>query len=217
MRTNERMADASNGCPACWSFFNGTPWKNRRCHYALFSLFFSSLSFSLSLSLCSTNRRMTRTVTKGHDGGRISRFLIKRPVPLGYHGHAWHAIRVIAFDPRTRFPELFGCDRGKSGHSMLPSFLGERFGYYGHHQAEKSRDNWREICGILFCVCVCVCYAFSLTLRFVMTMVGCQFGIENRGNIVFFFFFWIYERFQFVHGSSESNNFKGNGKIMKDV
>lgn len=96
---------------------------------------------SLSLSLCSTNRRMTRTVTKGHDGGRISRFLIKRPVPLGYHGHAWHAIRVIAFDPRTRFPELFGCDRGKSGHSMLPSFLGERFGYYGHHQAEKSRDN----------------------------------------------------------------------------
>lgn len=39
-----------------------------------------------------------------------------------------------------------------------------------------------------FFVCVCVCYAFSLTLRFVMTMVGCQFGIENRGNIVFFFF-----------------------------
>lgn len=38
-------------------------------------------------------------------------------------------------------------------------------------------------------LCVCVCYAFSLTLRFVMTMVGCQFGIENRGNIVFFFFF----------------------------
>lgn len=117
---------------------------------------FFLLSLSLCLSLCSTNRRMTRTVTKGHDGGRISRFLIKRPVPLGYHGHAWHAIRVIAFDPRTRFPELFGCDRGKSGHSMLPSFLGERFGYYGHHQAEKSRDNWREICGILFCVCVCV-------------------------------------------------------------
>ena len=105
---------------------------------------------SLSLTLCSTKRRMTRTVTKGHPtgGGRISRFLIKRPVPLGYHGHAWHAIRVIAFDPRTRFPELFGCDRGKSGHSMLPSFLAERFGYYGHHQAEKSRDNWREICGI---------------------------------------------------------------------
>ena len=150
---------------------------------------------SLSLTLCSTKRRMTRTVTKGHPtrGGRISRFLIKRPVPLGYHGHAWHAIRVIAFDPRTRFPELFGCDRGKSGHSMLPSFLAERFGYYGHHQAEKSRDNWREICGIrvlslslslFFYVC-----AFSLTLKFIVTtIVGHQFGIENRGNIFFFEF-----------------------------
>lgn len=189
MRTNERMADASNGCPACWSFFNGTPWKNRRCHYALFSLFFSSLSFSLSLSLCSTNRRMTRTVTKGHDGGRISRFLIKRPVPLGYHGHAWHAIRVIAFDPRTRFPELFGCDRGKSGHSMLPSFLGERFGYYGHHQAEKSRDNWREICGILFCVCVCVLRVF-IDSEVRDDNGGMSIWYRESGKYCFFFFFF---------------------------
>ena len=82
------------------------------CFIFLAFFFLLSISLSLSLTLCSTKRRMTRTVTKGHPtrGGRISRFLIKRPVPLGYHGHAWHAIRVIAFDSRTRFPELFGCE-----------------------------------------------------------------------------------------------------------
>ena len=63
-------------------------------------LSFSSISFFFFFFFFlfySMERRMTRAVTKGHDGGRISRFLIKRPVPLGYHGHARHAIRVIAF------------------------------------------------------------------------------------------------------------------------
>lgn len=106
-----------------------------------------------AFSIRQNDERRGRT-TKEHRRGRVSRFLIKRQVPLGYHGHI---LSVLFVSPVTRpilrlgFLNYSGVIAERSAIQYPRSFLCGRSGYYGRHRAEKSRGhagyNWREMTG----------------------------------------------------------------------